>query len=103
MDHRPLVELEDLLVVSDQPYVPVLAHRLVPPDLVDTANLRFETGYLSAARVETAIRHYHVRIVVAGRAFLDRSALVAWLARAAVSRTDVGNIRIYRLGALTAS
>jgi 4-amino-4-deoxy-L-arabinose transferase-like glycosyltransferase len=91
------------LIVSDQPYVPVLAHRLVPPDLVDTANLRFETGYLSAARVETAIRDYHVRIVVAGRAFLDQPALVAWLARAAVSRIDVGNIRIYRLGALTAS
>ena len=90
-------------VVSDQPYVPVLAHRLVPPDLVDTANLRFETGYLSAARVETAIRRYHVRIVVAGRAFLDRPALAAWLARAATSRIDIGDIRIYRLGALTAS
>lgn len=89
-------------VVSDQPYVPVLARRLVPPDLVDTANLRFETGFLNAGRIEAAARRYHVRVVVAGRAFRGRPTLEAWLARASISRVDVGDIRIYRLRPLTA-
>jgi hypothetical protein len=84
-------------VVSDQPYVPVLAGRLVPPDLVDTANLRFETGFLGVSRIEAAVRRYDVRVVVAGRSFLARPALVAWLRRRALTMTDVDGIRVYRL------
>lgn len=84
-------------VVSDQPYVPVLAGRLVPPDLVDTANLRFETGFLGVDRIEAAVRRYDVRVVVAGRAFLTRPALVRWLRQRAVSVRDVDGIRVYSL------
>lgn len=85
-------------VVSDQPYVPALARRPVPPDLVDTANLRFETGFLDVERIEAAVRRYDVRVVVAGRSFLDRPALVRWLRQRAVSVRDVVGIRVYRLG-----
>ena len=85
-------------VVSDQPYVPVLAGRLVPPDLVDTANLRFETGFLGVPRIEAAVRRYDVRVVVAGRSFLAHPELVVWLRQRATSVRDVGGIRLYRLG-----
>lgn len=85
-------------VVSDQPYVPVLAGRLVPPDLVDTANLRFEAGFLGVGRIEAAVARYHVRVVVAGRSFLDRPALVRWLAQHAASVHEEDGIRVYRLG-----
>ena len=37
----------DDIVVSDQPIVPFLAHRVVWGPLVDTANLRFQTGSLT--------------------------------------------------------
>jgi 4-amino-4-deoxy-L-arabinose transferase-like glycosyltransferase len=85
-------------VVSDQPYVPVLAGRLVPPDLVDTANLRFETGFLGVDRIEAAVRRYDVRVVVAGRSFTARPALVRWLRQHAASVRDVEGISVYRLG-----
>ncbi len=84
-------------VVSDQPYVPVLAHRPVPPDLVDTANLRFEAGFLTVTRIQRDVARYRVRMVVAGRSFLSHPSLLAWLRARALSRVDVGGIRIYRL------
>jgi hypothetical protein len=84
-------------VVSDQPYVPVLAGRLVPPDLVDTANLRFETGFLDVDRIEAAVRRYDVRVVVAGRSCLARHVRVRWLRQRSASVRDLDGIRVYRL------
>src|SRR5581483_9313077 len=84
-------------VVSDQPYVPVLAHRHVPPDLVDTANLRFASGFLTDERVRAAIVRYRVRVVVVGRSFRARPALLRWLRVSAASTSDVDGIRIFRL------
>jgi hypothetical protein len=52
------------LVVSDHPIVPFLAHRRMPGQTIDTALLRFRTGYLTDATVLHAISEYHVPVVV---------------------------------------
>ena len=68
------------LVVADQPIVAVLAHRQVPPDLVDTAKSRFLSGSLTDADVLRAIDgDPRVTAAVAGRAFSDRPELLAAL------------------------
>ena len=46
--HAPPRHRTDDIVVSDQPLVPFLADRRVWGPLVDTANLRFQTGSLTA-------------------------------------------------------
>jgi hypothetical protein len=66
----------DDLVVSDSPIVPFLAHRRMPGYTIDTALLRFDTAYLTDDDVLRAIDQYSVHVVVAGRAFLSRPALL---------------------------
>jgi hypothetical protein len=61
------VTTPDQLVISDQPIVPVLAHRRVPGKYVDTAALRFSTGSLTIPEVLRDTNQ--VAAVVAGRAF----------------------------------
>ncbi len=65
------------LVVSDQPLVPFLADRRVWGPLVDTANLRFQTGSLTAAEVLRELDEGSVEAVVVGRSFLRRPAVLA--------------------------
>ncbi len=67
----------DDLVVSDQPLVPFLADRRVWGPLVDTANLRFQTGSLTAAEVLRELDEGSVEAVVVGRSFLRRPAVLA--------------------------
>lgn len=82
-------------IVSDEPLVAVLANRVMPGDLIDTAVLRFDAGYLHDADVLAAIARDHVRVVVAGRAFLQRPQLLAAL-RARFPRVVAnGGVRIY--------
>jgi 4-amino-4-deoxy-L-arabinose transferase-like glycosyltransferase len=69
------------LVVSDAPIVPFLAHRRMPGSTIDTALLRFDTGYITDADVLRAIDQHDVRTVVAARAFLSRPSLLAALAK----------------------
>jgi 4-amino-4-deoxy-L-arabinose transferase-like glycosyltransferase len=70
------------LVVADQPIVAVLAHRQVPPSLVDTAKSRFLSGSLTDADVlRTIDGDPRVTAAVAGRAFSDRPELLAALRR----------------------
>ena len=69
----------DDLVVSDQPLVPFLADRRVWGPLVDTANLRFQTGSLTDAEVLRELDQGDVEAVVVGRAFLSRPVLLAGL------------------------
>ena len=65
------------LVVSDLPVSAVLAHRLVPGPLVDTAYLRFQTGSLTPAGVLAEIDRRCVRAVVLGRALARQPVVVA--------------------------
>jgi 4-amino-4-deoxy-L-arabinose transferase-like glycosyltransferase len=67
------------LVVSDQPIVPFLADRVVWGPLVDTANLRFQTGSLTDEEVLRELDEGNVRAVVVGRAFKNRPVLLAEL------------------------
>ena len=67
-------------VVVDQPIVAFLADRRVPPQLVDTANSRFESGSLTVADVLRAVDDDpRVTAAVAGRSFFERPALMAGL------------------------
>jgi len=72
LDH---VTTPDQLVISDQPIVPVLAHRRVPGKYVDTAALRFSTGSLTIPEVLRDTDK--VAAVVAGRAFYADHELMA--------------------------
>jgi hypothetical protein len=83
------------LVVSDEPIVPVLAGRRMPGELIDTAVLRFDSRYLSNAEVERAIAEHDVPVVVAGRAFLARPALLTWLAARFPLRQETGDVTVY--------
>jgi hypothetical protein len=65
------------VVVSDLPVSAVLAHRLVPGPLVDTAYLRFQTGSLTAAKVLSEIDRSCVRAVVLGRALARQPGVVS--------------------------
>jgi hypothetical protein len=69
----------DQVVISDQPIVAFLAHRRVPGNYVDTANLRFDTRSLTEAEVlRDADR---VAALFVGRAFAEHPALLAALPR----------------------
>jgi 4-amino-4-deoxy-L-arabinose transferase-like glycosyltransferase len=67
------------LVATDMPVSAVLANRLVPGPLVDTAYLRFQTGSLTPEEVLAEIDRWCVAAVVAGRAFADEPAVMRGL------------------------
>lgn len=71
----------DEVVATDRPIVAFLARRRVPGDLVDTAYLRFRSGYLDADRVFHDLDGGRVRAVAALRAFRDERAVRERLAR----------------------
>jgi dolichyl-phosphate-mannose-protein mannosyltransferase len=83
------------LVVSDQPIVAVLAHRRMPGAVIDTASLRFASGYLYDSDVLRAIDDNHVPVVVAGRAFLSRPLLLAALATRFPPPVRLDGVRVY--------
>ncbi|HEY6053622.1 MAG TPA: glycosyltransferase family 39 protein, partial [Gaiellaceae bacterium] len=83
------------LVVSDEPIVPVLAHRRMPGEVIDTAVLRFDSGYLSNADVLRAIDSHRVPVVVAGRSFLLRPALLAEIAKRFPPPQVRDGVRVY--------
>jgi hypothetical protein len=71
----------DDLVITDEQYVAGLADRDVPPNLVDTSNVRVQAGYLSAAQLEAAASSSQVRAVLFYSGRLDRvPGFRAWVA-----------------------
>jgi hypothetical protein len=68
------------LIVSDEPLVGPLAHRPLVGDLIDTAVLRFDSGYLSDEEVLAQLDRARPAAVVAGRAFVGRPRLMRALA-----------------------
>jgi 4-amino-4-deoxy-L-arabinose transferase-like glycosyltransferase len=83
------------LVVTDVPAVAVLADRLVPGPLVDSARLRFETGTLTVQEMLDLLDGQCARAVVAGRSFPEQPGLVAGIASRYEERTRVGALSIY--------
>ena len=69
------------LVAVDLPVSAVLAGRRVPGPIVDTAYLRFATGFLSAREVLSEIDARCVAGAVAGRSFKDDPAILRGLRR----------------------
>ena len=63
------------LVATDRPIVAFMARRQVPGNLVDTAYLRFASGYLDADEVFRDLDGNRVRVVAALRAFLDEQGV----------------------------
>ncbi len=83
------------LVASDQPIVPFFAHRQNPGELVDTAVLRFQSGYLTPAMVAEVLRRRHIRLVVAMRAFAVVPGMEAALRSTYPARIRHGAVTIY--------
>jgi 4-amino-4-deoxy-L-arabinose transferase-like glycosyltransferase len=83
------------LVVSDEPIVPFLAHRRMPGQTIDTALLRFDTGYITDADVLHAIAEYHVPVVVVGRSFYTRPRILAALAKQFPKHRTFDTITVY--------
>jgi 4-amino-4-deoxy-L-arabinose transferase-like glycosyltransferase len=83
------------LVVTDVPAVAVLADRLVPGPLVDSARLRFETGTLTVGEVLDVIDDECVQAVVVGRSFPEQPGLVNGIAARFERRTAVGGLSLY--------
>jgi hypothetical protein len=83
------------LVISDEPLVPFLAHRRMPGRVIDTALLRFRSGYLDDRAVIRAAADPHVAAVVVGRAFLSRPHLLAWVARHFVRVGERDGVSVY--------
>lgn len=52
------------LVVTDDQYVAGLADRNVPPELVDTSQVRLKSGYLTRQQLEDIITHDDIRVIL---------------------------------------
>ena len=92
---KTLTQPDDRVVV-DQPIVAFLAGRRVPPQLVDTANSRFDSGSLTVADVLRAVDDDpRVTAAVAGRSFFDRADLMAGLNRRFAKRLDLDSAVIF--------
>lgn len=85
----------DELVATDRPIIAYLARRQLPGDLVDTAYLRFRSGYLTADEVMRDLDEAHVRVVVAARAFRDEGGVKERLERAFPTRFRHGGVTLY--------
>jgi Dolichyl-phosphate-mannose-protein mannosyltransferase len=55
------------LVVSDDQYIVALAHRSVPPELVDTSLVRIQAGYLTSKQLEATIVKERVSAILFAR------------------------------------
>ena len=73
-----------------------LADRRVPPQLVDTANSRFDSGSLTVDDVLRAVDDDpRVTAAVAGRSFFDRPAVMAGLGERFAKRLDLDSAVIF--------
>jgi 4-amino-4-deoxy-L-arabinose transferase-like glycosyltransferase len=83
------------LVVSDEPLVGPLADRRLVGSLIDTAVLRFDSGYLTDREVLAEVDRARPPVVVAGRAFLARPALLRGLAERYPRRVERDGVTVY--------
>jgi 4-amino-4-deoxy-L-arabinose transferase-like glycosyltransferase len=87
------------LVVTDDQFVAALANRSTPPELVDTSEVRVESGDLTTPQVEAIVQRDHVHAVLLATGRLDRlPGLEVWLrhhfpTRRVLGRSDVLYLR----------
>jgi hypothetical protein len=80
------------LVASDDQYIAGLADRNVPPELVDTSQVRIRSGYLSATQLETIITEQDVRVILfASGRFNLIPGFSAWVAANYTKIADFGD------------
>jgi 4-amino-4-deoxy-L-arabinose transferase-like glycosyltransferase len=85
----------DDLVVSDVPSIPYLAHRREPGQLIDTSIARIIDEYLKPRDVLRLIDESHAPVVVVGRNFLSKPAIVRGIASRYPRRLRNGDVTVY--------
>jgi 4-amino-4-deoxy-L-arabinose transferase-like glycosyltransferase len=85
----------DELVVSDVPSIPYLAHRLEPGQLIDTSIARIINEYLSPAGVLHEIQRSGARVVVVGRNFRSKPAIIRGLEQRYPRKLRHGEVTVY--------
>lgn len=83
------------LVVSDIPSIPYLAHRREPGQLIDTSIARIVDEYLPPAGVLRDIDESHPAVVVVGRNFLSKPAIVRGIARRYPRKLTRDGVTVY--------
>ena len=85
----------DELVVSDIPSIPYLAHRREPGQLIDTSIARIIDEYLSPAGVLREIQRSGARVVVVGRNFRSKPAIIRGLEQRYPQKLRHGEVTVY--------
>jgi 4-amino-4-deoxy-L-arabinose transferase-like glycosyltransferase len=85
----------DELVVSDVPSIPYLADRREPGQLIDTSIARIINEYLSPAGVLREIERSGARVVVVGRNFRSKPAIIRGLEQRYPRRLRHGEVTVY--------
>jgi 4-amino-4-deoxy-L-arabinose transferase-like glycosyltransferase len=83
------------LVVSDIPSIPYLAHRREPGQLIDTSIARIVDEYLKPADVLRLIDEADPPVVVVGRNFLSKPAIVRGIAGRYPRKMAKDNVTVY--------
>lgn len=82
------------LVASDDQYLAGLADRNVPPELVDTSQVRILSGYLTAPELESIIDRYDIRVILfASGRFNMIPGFSAWVSANFTEIEDFGDGR----------
>jgi 4-amino-4-deoxy-L-arabinose transferase-like glycosyltransferase len=80
------------LVASDDQYLAGLADRNVPPELVDTSQVRILSKYLTAPELESIIDRYDVRVILFASGRFDMiPGFRAWVAANFTEIADFGH------------
>jgi hypothetical protein len=80
------------LVASDDQYLAGLADRNVPPELVDTSQVRILSGYLTAPKLEKIIDRYDIRVILfASGRFNMIPGFSSWVTANFTKIEDFGN------------
>jgi hypothetical protein len=91
---RTVTRREDF-VATDLPVVGLLARRVAPGPLVDTAYLRFQTGSLTSRGVLAEIDEWCVEAVVAGRSFTRQPAIMSGLRVRYMRESSASGVTIF--------
>jgi 4-amino-4-deoxy-L-arabinose transferase-like glycosyltransferase len=83
------------LVVSDIPSIPYLAHRRMPGQLIDSSIARIVDEYLKPHEVLRLIAASHAPVVVVGRNYEAKPAIVRGIARRYPRRLRHGDVTVY--------
>lgn len=82
-------------IVTDNQYIAGLADRTVLPQLVDTSQVRIDSGYLTAQQLESVITKADARVILFASGRFDRvPGFRAWVSENYVQVADFGDGRV---------